>query len=313
MVFRTADVFLRGLKGWTQYRDARGGQQNPDQMWGAINANVGALYAFFDAIIMEDCLPMYDYDSTFPPDIDIGATSTHWLFSTCNDVEEVLVEVSVRDTAYRSVKKAAIAQMDELPDIASSTADDILNELSAFDYEWRPDLWQGVSPESVEERERVLDAFRYGGLLFSGYSQLTGADHVLQPKRSRLYLAASLGTKRAERVNDEKAMFAELTKVARKAPKDVLRTTDLPERPAFLPYLMDVDNPSPRKLLKRAIQLRRSGIVNEYRKWWREVIDDLEKGRGQPKKDEIDRIAAQLSREFDPNSENKINVQVSAS
>jgi len=61
-----------------------------------------------------------------------------------------------------------------------------------------------------------LDAFRYGGLLFSGYAQRIGADHVLQPKRAKLYLASSLA---AQRLDDEKALYAELMKLADEAPR----------------------------------------------------------------------------------------------
>jgi len=66
MVFRTADVFLRGLKGVTQSPELK----HPETMWKAISNNIGSLCAFFDILVLEKRLPMYDYNITFPPDID---------------------------------------------------------------------------------------------------------------------------------------------------------------------------------------------------------------------------------------------------
>lgn len=68
MVFRTADVFLRGAAGALQSPE----MVAPEDKWRAISANVGSLCAFFDTLILEPSLPMYDYDITFPPDIDTG-------------------------------------------------------------------------------------------------------------------------------------------------------------------------------------------------------------------------------------------------
>jgi hypothetical protein len=200
MVFRTADVFLRGAQGMARSRELK----HPATMWNAISSNIGSLCTFFDT------------------DIETGK---HTLVESCNAAEEVLVSVSVQGEAYDEMKQAAVAVMHELPDIPETLATDIQNELSAFDWEWRPDLWLDENLE--DSRQRVFDAFRFGGILFSGYAQRTGADHILQPKRARLYLAASLGVGRAD---DEKALFAELTRLSNEVPTGVQRTGDLPAR-----------------------------------------------------------------------------------
>jgi len=155
--------------------------KHPEMMWSAISSNIGSLCTFFDTLILEERLPMYDYDMTFPPDLETGK---YTLVKLCNDDEEVLVPVAVRDQAYQKMKQAAVAVLDNLPDIPEATATDIHNELSAFDWEWRPDLWR--SEKTGDNQQRVLDAFRYGGILFSGYAQRTGTEHILQPKRARL-------------------------------------------------------------------------------------------------------------------------------
>jgi hypothetical protein len=303
MVFRTADVFLRGSKGLAQSPELK----HPESMWSAIRSNIGSLCAFFDTLILEERLPMFDYGTTFPADIDIGK---HTLIEFCNDDEEALVSVTVRDRAYQEMKQAAVAILDELPDIPEATGADILNELSAFDWEWRPDLWR--YEKMGDAQQRVLDAFRYGGILFSGYAKRTGADHILHPKRARLYLAISLG---AERADDEKALFAELERLSNEAPEGVQRTGDLPAAPTFLPYLLKFDDKNPRDILKRALKLRKSGIVNDYRRWRKEVIDEIGKGRASTKhRKEIAQIAAAIARELKVESDSgtKVSAKIGA-
>jgi hypothetical protein len=304
MVFRTADVFLRGLSGLARSSEPK----HPGTMWSAISSNIGSLCTFIDTLILEDRLPMYDYGMTYPSDIDTGK---HVLVELCNEDAEVLVSVSVRGTAYQEMKQAAVAMMNDFPDVPQATAAEILSELSAFDWEWRPDLWRDEK-QGDDSQERVLDAFRYGGILFSGYAQRTGAEHILQPKRARLYLAMSL---RAEHASDERALFAELTRLSNEAPEGVQRTGDLPAMPTFLPYLLKFDDKTPRALLKRAMRLRRSGAVRDYRRWRTGVMDDIEKGRALTKRRrELSTIAAAIARELktEGGTETKVGAKISA-
>src|SRR6266545_4413664 len=269
MVFRTADVFLRGARGLAKSRSIPSHElKHPATMWSAISSNIGALCTFFDTLILEERLPMYDYGMTFPPDIDTGK---HALIEYCNESEEVLVPVTVQAAAYQEMKRESVAILDELPSIPNTLASDVLQELSAFDWEWRPDLWRDERYADVGD-QRVLDAFRYGGILFSGYAQRTGSDHILQPKRARLYLATSLGTDRAD---DEKVLFSELTRIASETPEGIQRTGDLPATPTFLPHLLKHDDRTPDALLKRALRLRKSSIVGEYRHWRKDVLNDI--------------------------------------
>lgn len=295
MVFRTADVFLRGAAGVAQSPEPK----HPETMWAAISANIDSLCVFFDSLILEDQLPMYDYGSTFPPDIETGK---HTLIELCNTHSDILVPVTVGYGAYQEMKKAAVEKLGELPKIPMTAAMDILHELSAFDYEWRPDLWQ--IEQVGDNNERILDIFRYGGLLFTGYAQRTGSDHVLQPKRARLYLASSLG---ANRIDDEKALFAELATLANEAPKGMQRTGDLPAAPTFLPYLLRFDDRTPRKLLERALKLRTSSTVDAYRKWRRSALEDIDKGRVLTKRrKELSNIAEAIAHELEVDSSSPI-------
>jgi hypothetical protein len=235
MVFRSADVFLRGWRG----------APKPDDAWLAIGSNIGSLCTFFDALILEKCLPMYDYGSTFPPDLQTGK---HTLVEWCNDRGPTLLPVQVRGAAYDEVKREALAALAGQPEAAPDLARDNLKETSAFDWEWRPDLWPGGwrgRPEGAD----VLAAFRFGGLLFGGYAQRTGCDHLLQPKRARLFLADRLRVKRAD---DEALLFGPLTQLAGQGS----RAADWPASPTFLPLLLAQDYASPRALLQHALRLR---------------------------------------------------------
>jgi hypothetical protein len=54
-----------------------------------------------------------------------------------------------------------------LPDPASELGRAIVDELSAFDYEWRPEL-PGIEQEAPDSARRALATFMFGGLLFGG-------------------------------------------------------------------------------------------------------------------------------------------------
>ena len=89
---------------------------------------------------------------------------------------------------------------------------------------------------------------------------------------------------------------------------------DLPATPTFLPYLLKFDDESPQELLKRALKLRTSGVVGEYRRWRREVIENLEKGRVPNKlQTEIAQIAAAITRELKANYDGKTKVSAKVS
>jgi hypothetical protein len=288
MIFRTADVFLRGKGAVLESSEPK----HPETIWSAISSNIGALCTFFDTLLLEDYLPIFDYEITFPIDLFVGSQT---LIELCNEHEEVLVPVTVRGKAYQEIKQRAVEALDKQPPIPPDTATGILAELSAFDYEWRPDLWR--DEKTGAGGERVLDAFRYGGLLFSGYAQRTGADHVVQPKRSTLYLATSFG---AQRANDEKALFAELTRLANSAPEGIQPTADLPPVPTFLPYLLNAGDETPRALLARALKLRKSGAVADYGSWWRREVDqNLKRGKVPNRlQKELHQITAEVIREI---------------
>ena len=103
-----------------------------------------------------------------------------------------------------------------------------------------------------------------GGLIFGGYAQQLESEHILQPKRSRLFLAAALHAKSAE-YKLEEALFATL-KARANTPCE-----DLPWLPTFFPYLLSKCD-TPMAIMREVADLRRTGEVIDYRSWLDEVI-----------------------------------------
>ena len=135
-------------------------------------------------------------------------------------------------------------------------------------------LDQGLNPsiENLEselssELEKNLAAYLLGGLIFTGYAQLMEAEHILQPKRSRVLLALAMG-KDASAYQLEKHLFDELKKRAGN------HYEELPWMPTFFPYLLSKAQ-SPDSMLQEVIKLRRSPEIKEYRAWLRDVMQDF--------------------------------------
>ena len=68
-------------------------------------------------------------------------------------------------------------------------AKDILEELAAAEYRWSPSLGD-LDRRIGTQQGKDLAKFLLGGLIFSAYAQVLNGQHIVQPKRSRLLLAA---------------------------------------------------------------------------------------------------------------------------
>lgn len=266
MVFRCGERFQQGA----------GGVANPDVTWELLQANIHTIGMFFDCLILNEKLPVFNYGDTFDSQLDFEQR----VLTRINDYagEDVLYNVDVQYNAYHEVKTAAIDEMmkafEEGPaKFQQSTADQIisvLGELDRADYEWSPNLGR-LQYELVSEEQKRIAAFFLGGLIFSGYAQIMEGDHLLQPKRSQLLLAAALQGRSADYKLQE-VLFDELKKRANTL------CEDLPWRPTFFPYLLDKAD-TPTDLLKEVVKLRRSGEVADYRAWLKEVMHDWHKNR----------------------------------
>jgi hypothetical protein len=163
MVVRCGEVFLRGAVG---ARDAA-------QTWSLLERNVHALALFFDTLILEDRIPVFNYGDTFDAQLDFDQR----VFAVVNDVEHVLYDVSVEYGPYVEVKTAAIAELRKLysghQKIEPQMAKDIVSEMAAAEYQWTPHLAE-LEYELSSDIEKNLARFFLGGLIFGAYAQILG-------------------------------------------------------------------------------------------------------------------------------------------
>jgi hypothetical protein len=288
LVFRAADVFLAGGE--------RLDGTKAEQRWSAVRSSIGSLCTFFDSIILEEQLPIFDYNITFPGDIYPGQMD---LIERC---EGALVPVNVQDQAYQTVKNAAIERMSTFEPCDERLASTIANEMTAFDWEWRPDIWPDGhwhGENSVPERSRLVETYQFSGLLFSGYAQSVGGRHVIQPGRSSLYVKTCL---RSWQHDLESELFSELTERIR-ATQATRLDYDLPEAPTFLPLLLLARPKDRMSLLKSALELRENPAVKDYRAWRLDGFAELDMGLVPTRhKEELERLADRIVGEVVPNA-----------
>ena len=253
MVIRCGEFFLKGAAG----------VQDANAVWEFLRRNVHSLGMFFDTIILQDRIPVFNYGDTYDRGLDFEART----LNAVNRDDAVFVEVNVEYTPYTQVKNEVLAKLAELysgpPRIQADMAKDIVDELAAAEYHWQPGLAQ-LDAKLPSDQERTLAKFLLGGMIFAAYAQILEGDHVMQPKRSRLFLAVALGAPSAQyRFEDE--LFGELKSRARAS------VTDMPWRPTFFPYLLE-GGETPEAVLAQALILRGSIEVGEYRDWLRAAL-----------------------------------------
>jgi hypothetical protein len=255
MVLRCGELFLQG----------RAGTSAPEATWSVLSANALTLGMFFDALILNERLPIFDYGDTF----DMGLNFDQRVFARINEPEPVLFEVHVEYDAYMEVKGAALEELAKAIEgpgrIPRNLGQEILAELSAAEYRWTPYLGDLGNRLPTDEDRRIA-SFLLGGLIFGGYAQQIVGEQMLQPKRSRIFLAVSLGEESIDH-RFEETLFGELKK------RSNVTAEDLPWMPTFFPYLLSQAR-RPMDFLHEVIRLRRSAEVRDYRQWLREAMDD---------------------------------------
>jgi hypothetical protein len=214
MVIRSGELFLRGSAGVA----------DPDRVWNVLSRNVHSVGMFFDALILQQRIPVFNYGATFDAHVNLDA----WTLHAVNRDESVLEDVDVMYGPYMDVKRELLAELAERysgDPINSEMAQDIAEELAAAEYQWQPHLGE-LEAQLPSEVERIVARFLLGGLIFGAYAQILEGEHVIQPKRSRVFLAVALGARSAQ-FRFEEELFDELKKRARAS------VTELPSRPSF--------------------------------------------------------------------------------
>jgi hypothetical protein len=280
MVLRCGELFLQGARG----------AADPVETWELLTKNIHAVGMFFDRLILNEKIPVFNYGDTF----DAMLNFDQRVLTTINDYDEVLYDIDVEYAQYHKVKDAALAEVKDLYTKSTGfqldTASEIAAELSAAEYKWKPSIGD-LEQYLQSDEQKTAAAFLVGGLIFGGYAQLLEGEHVLQPKRSRLILATALRARSVD-YKLEEVLFDQL--------KSKVNTPceDLPWMPTFFPYLLSKAS-SPTEILKEVVNLRmHSNEVDEYRKWLQEVMDDWkENGRiSQEKRNDVRAIARYIDR-----------------
>lgn len=296
MVYRAAELFLAGSSGVSGV----GGT------WDSLSQNIGGLAAFFDAIILNDRLPIFDYSITFPEVLAVGAGGmSARLVDAVNVGDPVLTPIRIGEDAYRPLKQAALAELNEQPYLDPSLQASLLAELAAFDYRWSPEL---PGDELRTEDERRLSSFLYGGALFGAYAQMLHGTHLLQPKRARVLGQVALGT-----CADDAELYARIAQLPDVAPDAVSSAVEVPPLPSFLPYLLEQKPETPTGLLEKALELRGDPDIGAYRTWRAEVLELVSIG-GSPvaQKAEFAEIEAVVKRRLTPRSTGKLKLSLVA-
>jgi hypothetical protein len=295
MVFRSADVFLRGKK---EAEETLG--QDGDDVWEALSANVGSLVAFFDTLLLSERLPIIDYGITFDNQLTY---ETQPLRDRVNAMapEPLLQAVHVMGKASDAARDMALGTLKGQRPPDRKTRDSILNELRAFGHEWRPDVGALQAPSPNDER---LLQFAYGGRLFAEYAAQAKVAHLLQPNRADLYLKLGL----EDGTSDEDALFARL----RERLGDDAAILDLNGLPAFLPYLLSCRPRNPEELLQEALNLRMRGEVTDYRGWRRALLREWRDRKRIDRRVERDlkSAARALAKEFNPVDMPKVELKL---
>jgi hypothetical protein len=265
MVLRTADLFFSGVKAVPEALR--------ETVWHTIDANVGALLTFVDAVLLYEELPVFSYWTTFHES----------RLLELNPLADVLWPVHIHGSAYEVCKNSALNELGPLDSVSDELVKDVLTELTAFSYEWQPDEPYGSNVKAP------FFAFVLGGLIFDAYAQQLTVEHgtaaeqaqrILQPKRARLLAEVALGHRPPPGLDPERAVFEEIAKRVQPQVHGLAPITSFPRTVTFLPLLLNelkVDGPD--YLLEALMNYRNKGSVKDYRAWVEKLRTALHRGQ----------------------------------
>jgi hypothetical protein len=249
MVMRVADLFIGGKS----FAITSG--LNPERVWRAIDKNLDGLIAFFHLLMTRDRIPLIDYEYTFD-------TSN---FEILDDIAVALHPPIYADLKEKAERKLQEIDLSRIPsERRLALASERVEELEAVGYNWFPDPGGQFSGG-----DKLLATFLLGGLIFGGYAQISGSDHVLQPTRSKLLLELTEADDASVWVTGQEVkLFSRLNAIVDVDPR--LSSRDLRLPPSILPFLLRQQPRSPQELLMTAIGLREQDKdFGAYRDWYR--------------------------------------------
>ncbi len=259
MILRTGEVFANGVKA------AAALGKSDFEVRAALRENIAGLIQFFDLMVIYDRVPLINYEYTF----DGGSVQ----LPIATLLGEKALPVKIRYGVYEQIKIGALASLSAMDVGRISRFGHQLAELDALRYDWHPGLEprrsQGwlADEASLDSPTRLAAQFLLGGLIFSGFAQASLTDHVVQPKRSRFYLALTAVPEMVGGVTrqDEDAVFAAAEQSLRGTNAEVRRIDALPP---VLPYLLAnaPEDVSAGDLLKRALDFAKTKDGEAYQR-----------------------------------------------
>jgi len=303
LIYRSAEVFLEGK--------SRAPPDGPRIWDDGLSKNLDSLSAFIDAIVFEEQLPVFDYEVTFPAD---GYWSRRRFVELCNGETQaqVLVPVRVRGDAYTQSKDEAMRLLDQSRrHVPEQLKQDIFGELTALDYQWRPDLsrWDEGLPDS----EQALLRFLLGSHLFGAYAVQNSGIHVSHAKRARLQVAVALQAKSGSYLFED-ALYAQLRTVIDELKERIQIEYELPSVPTVLPWLLLQEPDSPEDVVVKAMRLRGKMEVKDYRTMRKSIQAQLRKGKNPiDELRDLSRIAAVTRRTLEAEAPPKLELGLSVS
>jgi hypothetical protein len=304
VILRTAHLFLLG----------RTGTDKPDEVWKAIEKNIGALAAFVDAAVLSEQIPVFNYGSSYdlsplPPDAKVQwRPEPAELFGVCSEAltaVHISLKAGPTQGEYFTLVTNAYNQVADHAPLPHSLVQEVVTRLRTFGYAWEPRkslpeaavnaltpaLASYDSPFTGDTDANTVKDYLAGCLIFSGFAQKLGGDHVFPPDWSRLYAATALPETEDEAKLTEEALFRRLAKVGNTNQLGIGRTVQF-DQPTFLPYLLERDDTAtPEALFRRAIDLREDDDVQQYIQFRQTVRQEAEeRGRAETFLREIDEL-----------------------
>jgi hypothetical protein len=304
VILRTAHLFLRG----------RTGTDKPDEVWKVIERNIGTLAAFVDAAVLSEQIPVFNYGSSYdlsplPPDVKVEwRPEPAELFEVCGEAltaVHISLKAGPTQGEYFTLVTNAYNQVSDHAPLPHSLVQEVVTRLRTFGYAWEPRkslpeaaanaltpaLASYDSPFTGDTDANTVRDYLAGCLIFSGFAQKLGGDHVFPPDWSRLYAATALPETEDEAKLTEDALFRRLANVGNTNQLGIGRTVQF-DQPTFLPYLLERDDTAtPEALFRRAIELREDDDVQQYVQFRQTVRQEVEeRGRSETFLREIDEL-----------------------
>jgi hypothetical protein len=297
MVLRAAELFVGGRQYCRQTQ-----QLDDEKVWPIIQKNIDGILAFFHVLMTRERIPLIDYEYTFPSD---------FLRSLMG---EITLEVHPSRSVYETIKADGLQKLRtfDATRLPKKLVDNLGNELLAVGYSWVPEL-DGLS---VDPTDQEVASFILGGLIFGGYAQASGSDHLLQNQRAAMFVALSgtNGPSMTRGIKKERELFAALNKLTNQDEQFRVEQEEAP--PTVLHHLLSHGIDNTRRLLEEALKLRDSSAGQRYRLWHTQLRNAWRLGHCDTNAEaELKAVAEELTRRLSgkPLVLTKLTVEGSAS